>query len=114
MHLISLLVNIFFILLGSSVQCNFDSPSCMMKRRARPWETRWSRDQHQAVKGMLHDATDELAKAAGEFGGIYMTHSRYTLGDRLLDPFREAVMVGRDAGVPVHIWRRNTVWQLYL
>ena len=44
-----------------------------------------------------------LAKAAGEYGGIYMTHSRYTLGDRLLDPFREAIKVGKDAGVPVHI-----------
>ncbi len=44
-----------------------------------------------------------LAKAAGEYGGFYMTHSRYTLGDRLLDPFREAIQVGKESNVPVHI-----------
>ena len=50
--------------------------------------------------------TDELAAiaatAAAE-GGIYCTHARYTLGDRLLDPFREALEVGRRSGAPVHI-----------
>ena len=50
--------------------------------------------------------TDELAaiaSAAAEEGGFYCTHSRYTLGDRLLDPFREAVEIGRRSGAPVHI-----------
>ena len=37
------------------------------------------------------------------FGGIYVTHARYTLGDRLLDPFREALTIGRRTGVPVQI-----------
>ena len=50
--------------------------------------------------------TDELAAiatAAAEQGGFYCTHARYTLGDRLLDPFREALEVGRRSGAPVHI-----------
>ena len=50
--------------------------------------------------------TNELvavSEAIADLGGIYMTHARYSLGDRLLDPFREAIEVGRRAGVPVHI-----------
>ena len=50
--------------------------------------------------------TDELAAIAGvaaEEGGFYCTHARYTLGDRLLDPFREALEIGRRSGAPVHI-----------
>ncbi len=50
--------------------------------------------------------TDELVgvcDAIKDLGGFYMTHARYTLGDGLLDPFREAVSIGRRGGVPVHI-----------
>ena len=50
--------------------------------------------------------TDELAAiatVAAEEGGFYCTHARYTLGDRLLDPFREALEIGRRSGAPVHI-----------
>ena len=50
--------------------------------------------------------TDELvavSQAVGEYGGFYITHARYTLGDRLLDPFREAVEIGRRSGAPVHL-----------
>ena len=50
--------------------------------------------------------TDELVAvcdAIRDLGGIYCTHARYSLGDRLLDPFREAVTVGRRSQVPVHI-----------
>ena len=50
--------------------------------------------------------TSELVHLAGAvraYGGTYVTHARYSLGDRLLDPFREAVTVGREAGVPVQI-----------
>ena len=42
------------------------------------------------------------AEAAGQ-GGIYHTHVRYPLGDRYLDPFREAIEIGRRGGGPVHI-----------
>ncbi len=50
--------------------------------------------------------TEELAaltRTAGEAGGIYHTHVRYPLGDRFLDPFREAIDIGRRAEAPSHI-----------
>jgi N-acyl-D-amino-acid deacylase len=50
--------------------------------------------------------TDELValtEAAGRHGGFYHTHVRYPLGDRYLDPFREAIEIGRRAGAPTHI-----------
>ena len=36
-------------------------------------------------------------------GGIYHTHVRYPLGDRFLDPFREAIEIGRRGEGPSHI-----------
>jgi len=50
--------------------------------------------------------TGELAALtleAGRAGGFYHTHVRYQLGDRYLDPFREAIEIGRRAGAPSHI-----------
>ena len=50
--------------------------------------------------------TDELValcQAAKEYGGLYITHCRYDLGDMLLDPFREALEIGRRVGLPVQI-----------
>jgi N-acyl-D-amino-acid deacylase len=50
--------------------------------------------------------TAELAALTGEAGrqgGFYHTHVRYPLGDRYLDPFREAIEIGRRAGAPAHI-----------
>jgi N-acyl-D-amino-acid deacylase len=49
-----------------------------------------------------HELT-ELSKVAAGLGGIYHTHVRYSLGDRFLDPFREALDIGRGSTVPVHI-----------
>jgi N-acyl-D-amino-acid deacylase len=51
-------------------------------------------------------STGELANLASEAArlhGIYHTHVRYTLGDRFLDPFREAIEIGRRGGSPAHI-----------
>lgn len=45
----------------------------------------------------------ELADEAARLGGIYHTHVRYPLGDRFLDPFREAIEIGRRGGSPTHI-----------
>ncbi|MCI0438459.1 MAG: D-aminoacylase, partial [Chloroflexi bacterium] len=45
----------------------------------------------------------ELSRQVAELGGIYHTHVRYRLGDRYLDPFREALEIGSRSGVPVHI-----------
>lgn len=50
--------------------------------------------------------TDELAQLTAEaarHGGFYHTHVRYDLGDRYLDPFREAIEIGRRAQGPTHI-----------
>jgi N-acyl-D-amino-acid deacylase len=51
-------------------------------------------------------STEELANlahASAQLGGIYHSHVRYTLGDRFLDPFREAIDIGRRGGSPAHI-----------
>jgi len=51
-------------------------------------------------------ATDELAaltREAAQHGGFYHTHVRYPLGDRFLDPFREAIEIGRRGEGPAHI-----------
>ncbi len=50
--------------------------------------------------------TDELAdlsREAAQNGGFYHTHVRYALGDRFLDPFREAIEIGRRGEAPSHI-----------
>ena len=50
--------------------------------------------------------TDELAaltQEAARNGGFYHTHVRYPLGDRFLDPFREAIEIGRRGEGPAHI-----------
>jgi N-acyl-D-amino-acid deacylase len=45
----------------------------------------------------------QLARTAGELGGFYHTHVRYPLGDRYLDPFEEAIEIGRRGEAPAHI-----------
>ena len=45
----------------------------------------------------------ELTREAGRSGGFYHTHVRYPLGDRFLDPFREAIEIGRRGEAPAHI-----------
>jgi N-acyl-D-amino-acid deacylase len=45
----------------------------------------------------------QLSDQAARLGGIYHTHVRYGLGDRFLDPFREALEIGRRSGVAVHV-----------
>jgi N-acyl-D-amino-acid deacylase len=50
--------------------------------------------------------TDELVELSTEvarLGGIYHTHVRYQMGDKYLDPFKEAIEIGRRSGVPVHL-----------
>jgi N-acyl-D-amino-acid deacylase len=44
-----------------------------------------------------------LSREAARLGGIYHTHVRYSLGDRFLDPFREAIEIGRGSGIATHI-----------
>ncbi len=45
----------------------------------------------------------DLAREAGRHGGFYHTHVRYGLGDRFLDPFREAIEIGRRGEAAAHI-----------
>jgi N-acyl-D-amino-acid deacylase len=45
----------------------------------------------------------ELANESAKLGGMYHTHVRYALGDRFLDPFREAIEIGRLGEAPAHI-----------
>jgi N-acyl-D-amino-acid deacylase len=49
------------------------------------------------------DELIELSQEAARLGGIYHTHVRYKLGDQFLDPFREAIEIGRRSGIPSHI-----------
>ena len=49
------------------------------------------------------DELVELSREAARLGGIYHTHVRYWLGDRFLDPMKEAIEIGQRSGVPVHI-----------
>jgi N-acyl-D-amino-acid deacylase len=44
-----------------------------------------------------------LTNEAARLGGFYHTHVRYPLGDRFLDPFREAIEIGRRGEGPAHI-----------
>jgi N-acyl-D-amino-acid deacylase len=44
-----------------------------------------------------------LTSEAGRRGGFYHTHVRYPLGDGYLDPFREAIEIGRLGEAPAHI-----------
>jgi len=53
----------------------------------------------QAVFGVAEDVVAKLRR----LGGIYHTHVRYSLGDKFLDPFREALDIGRGSDIPVHI-----------
>src|SRR5437588_6816782 len=46
----------------------------------------------------------EVAKVAGHYGGIYVTHLR-SEGDHLLEAIDEAVEVGRQASLPVGIYQ---------
>jgi N-acyl-D-amino-acid deacylase len=49
------------------------------------------------------DELSELSKHVAELGGFYHTHVRYKDGDRFLDPFNEALEIGRRSGIPIHI-----------
>lgn len=62
-----------------------------------------------------HASTAELTQLSLEVsrtGGIYHTHVRYQLGDRYIDPFAEALEIGRRAECAVHLthlYRRGTM-----
>lgn len=45
----------------------------------------------------------ELCKVVARRGGIYVTHMRSSLGDKVFDPIKEAIEIGRKTGVKVHL-----------
>ena len=49
------------------------------------------------------DELVDLCEYVADLGGFYHTHVRYRLGDRYMDPFREALEIGDRSGIPVHI-----------
>lgn len=58
----------------------------------------------------VYASTDEiaaLAEVAGEYGGRYYTHMRNE-GDQLLEAIDEALLIGRKARTPVHIFHLKT------
>jgi N-acyl-D-amino-acid deacylase len=120
----------FLDLLDGRAACNvaYFVPHAAIRVEAMGWEARFptkgelARMQELARQGMRDGAfgfstgltyppgaysdTEELVavcQAIRDLGGFYVTHARYSLGDRLLDPFREALTIGRRSGVPVHI-----------
>jgi N-acyl-D-amino-acid deacylase len=52
----------------------------------------------------------DLSRTANEEGGIYVSHVRFGMGDAHTDPIREALDIGRDSGIPVHISHFNSGW----
>jgi N-acyl-D-amino-acid deacylase len=45
----------------------------------------------------------DLASVSAKLGGMYHSHVRYNLGDQFLDPFREAIDIGRRGSSPSHL-----------
>lgn len=52
----------------------------------------------------------ELARVAGEFGGVYFTHLRNE-SNGVLEAISEALTIGAGAGVPVHIYHLKAAGQ---
>ena len=48
----------------------------------------------------IRGTPSEQVEVAAKLGGFYPSHVRYTLGDRFLDPFREAIDIGRRGSSP--------------
>lgn len=56
------------------------------------------------------DELIELARAAGRHGGSYFTHMRNE-SHRVVEAVEEAIRIGREAGVPVHIFHLKAAGQ---
>ena len=111
---------------ASTSRSSSATPRSGSRRRAGPTSSR-ARPTSSEMRSMLREAMEEgaygissgldyppgsyastgelanLASEAARLHGIYHTHVRYTLGDRFLDPFREAIEIGRRGDAPAHI-----------
>lgn len=45
----------------------------------------------------------EICKVVARRGGVYVTHMRSSLGDKVFDPIKEAIEIGKRSGVKVHL-----------
>ncbi|MCI0346138.1 MAG: amidohydrolase family protein, partial [Chloroflexi bacterium] len=113
---------------GTSVNIAFLVGNSALRLGTTGWDEREaSRADEASMAAMLREAMEEgaygvssgldyppgsyattaelanLAAVAAKLGGFYHTHVRYPLGDRFLDPFREAIEIGRRASAPAHI-----------
>ena len=52
----------------------------------------------------------EMAKVAGRYGGIYLTHMRNE-SHAVLEAITESIRIGRESGVPVHIFHLKAAGQ---
>ena len=52
----------------------------------------------------------EMAKVAGRYGGIYLTHMRNE-SNAVLEAIAESIRIGREGGVPVHIFHLKAAGQ---
>ena len=113
---------------GVSVNIAFLVGNSALRLGAIGWEEREASNADEAsMASMLREAMEEgaygissgldyppgsyastgelanLACVAAKLGGFYHSHVRYALGDRFLDPFREAIDIGRRGSAPAHI-----------
>ncbi len=113
---------------GVSVNIAFVVGNSALRLGAIGWEEREASNADEAsMASMLREAMEEgaygissgldyppgsyasteelanLASVAAKLGGFYHSHVRYALGDRFLDPFREAIDIGRRGSAPAHI-----------
>lgn len=56
------------------------------------------------------DELIEVCKVVGEYNGVYITHLR-SEADGLLEGLEEALTIGREAGVPVHVYHLKAAGQ---
>lgn len=56
------------------------------------------------------DELVEMAKVAGKFGGLYLTHMRNE-SNGVLDAIKESMLIGERSGVPVHIFHLKAAGQ---
>lgn len=96
-----------------TLACGFDRVTPADDVQMRESKARIRRGMEEGAVGLstgldyinqCHATTDEIAAACSAirpYGGLYVTHIRYKIG--LLPALREAVEIGRGAGVKVHI-----------
>jgi N-acyl-D-aspartate/D-glutamate deacylase len=88
---------------GPATAAEIDKMRSLIRQAMEDGALGVSTSLHQAPGFWIStDELVEMAKAAGEYGGIYSSHIR-SEGEEVFDSVSEAIQVGRRAGVPVDI-----------